>query len=154
MRPDETFGRALESLAENGLAMIDDRFGTAAVDDFGREQADAADDEPGLLKAAAQAGHFRLRSAYGRGSSASGPATRLLALTAPGGQVRRVQAFAAQQGADGTLAAAGLGLLDDGELVLDGELPPLRLGRNFRASPAAPLACHRGFPKCTCRKIV
>jgi hypothetical protein len=101
------------------------------------------DDELGLLKATAQTGIFRLQALVllgqrveGRLAAAllgrQGLQLAFLALTAPGGQMGRVEAFAAQQGADGTLVAAGLGLLDDGALVLGGELPAFRFGRDFR----------------------
>ena len=56
---------------------------------------------------------------------------------APHGQMRAVQAFAAQQPADLAGACATVGLIEDPQTVLGAELPPLRLGRDLRIGRSA-----------------
>ena len=53
------------------------------------------------------------------------------ALASPIGQHRRIQSFAAQQGADATGALGLVGLRKDALLVIGGEGPALGLGYDF-----------------------
>src|SRR5450756_2431378 len=74
----------------------------------------------------------------------------LLALPAPGGEVGRVEAFAAQQGADLTGPREAVRLVQDAQLVLGAEAPPLgplhelgirrRRGGGASGGPCATLA--------------
>jgi hypothetical protein len=56
----------------------------------------------------------------------------LVPLPSPCGQVRRVEPFPPQESPDLTGFATGVGLLQDRELVIPGELPPKRPGGDLR----------------------
>jgi hypothetical protein len=99
-------------------------------------------DELGLFEATAQTGILRLQALVLLGQrigyrlAATLPRRQcselaLFALAPPGGQMGRVQPFAAQQGSKGALIATGFRLLDNRALVLGSELAALRLGRDF-----------------------
>lgn len=62
----------------------------------------------------------------------------LLPLTPPGSQVGGIQAFPAQQSADGALVAAGLGLVEDRPFVGSRELAPPGLGRDLGVGDRRP----------------
>jgi hypothetical protein len=118
------------------------------------------DDELGLFEAAAQTGilfpqalvFLRQRIGCGLASAllgSQGIEFPLLLLAAPGCQVGRIQPLAAEQGADGAVVAARLGLRHYRTLVLGSELPALGLLRNLRVGDrdrrgAANSACLTG----------
>ena len=71
----------------------------------------------------------------------------LRALPLPGGQVRRVETLAAQQGADGAAVVRGSGLVEDGAFVLGGKKAANWPGSHLRIGSRRAGGRRRGAPE-------
>lgn len=101
------------------------------------------DDELGLFEAAAQTGVLFpqplvfLGERVGRGFTAAFLGSQclqfaLFALTAPSRQMGRVESLTAEEGADSAFVPTGFCLIQDGALVLGGEVSALGLSKDLR----------------------